>query len=44
MCIEPWRGVPAYDNIVDDFATKAELSELAAGRKYDTFFDITVSE
>lgn len=44
VCIEPWRGVPAYDNIVDDFATKAELLEIPAGRKYDTFFDITVSE
>ncbi len=44
VCIEPWHGVPAYDNIVDDFATKAEFMELAEGNVYDTFFDITLSE
>ena len=44
VCIEPWHGVPAYDKVVDDFATKEELMDLAPDKTYNTFFDITVSE
>ncbi len=44
VCIEPWHGVPAYDGKIDDFATKNEMMHLDAGKSYETYFDVTVSE
>ena len=28
LCIEPWCGLPAYDGIVDDFASKCDMFRL----------------
>lgn len=44
VCIEPWHGVPAIDNVVDDFSTKRELMRIAPNKTYTTFIDITVNE
>ena len=44
VCIEPWCGVPAIDGVVDDFATKVEMSHLAKGESFSTYFDITITE
>lgn len=44
VCIEPWNGVPALDGKVDDFATKLEMTHLAAGEVYTNAFEITVTE
>ena len=44
ICIEPWHGIPSYDGITDDFATKNEFIHLADGEKYNFAFDISVSE
>lgn len=34
VCIEPWTSLPAYDNEVDDLATKRDMFKLAAGMSY----------
>lgn len=44
ICIEPWAGVPAIEGKTDDFATKKEFFHIRNGEKFDTYFDITVSE
>ena len=31
ICIEPWTGLPSFDGIVDDLATKSDLFRLPAG-------------
>ena len=33
ICIEPWTGLPSFDGIVDDLATKSDLFRLPAGEK-----------
>lgn len=31
LCIEPWNGLPSYDGVDDDFATRPNMLRLAAG-------------
>lgn len=33
ICIEPWTGLPSFDGIVDDLATKSDLFRLPAGEE-----------
>ncbi len=33
VCIEPWCGLPSYDGVVDDLATKSELFRIQPGRE-----------
>ena len=44
ICIEPWHGVPAIDNVVDDFDTKLELMRLNSKKTYKTFIEVAVNE
>lgn len=44
LCIEPWHGICPVAGKVDDFATKAEMVRLPAGKTYSTWFDIRVDE
>lgn len=40
VCIEPWRGVPAYNGIVDDLETKRDMLTLEENGVYRTQLDI----
>ena len=31
LCIEPWSGLPSYDGVPDDFATRSDMVRLAPG-------------
>lgn len=31
LCIEPWAGLPSYDGVTDDFATRPNMVRLAPG-------------
>lgn len=31
VCIEPWCGLPSYDGVVEDFATRSDMFRLAPG-------------
>lgn len=31
LCIEPWRGLPSYDGVDDDFSTRPHMDRLAPG-------------
>lgn len=31
LCIEPWCGLPSYDGVIDDFATRPNMIRLAPG-------------
>jgi galactose mutarotase-like enzyme len=31
LCIEPWAGLPSYDGVADDFATRPNMARLAPG-------------
>lgn len=42
VCIEPWRGVPSDDGVIDDFATKREMIHLAPGAVYENAMEITL--
>ena len=44
VCIEPWSGVPAYDQKVDDFATKNLFTHLKKGETYTNNFSVTIVE
>ena len=44
VCIEPWCSIPSVDGIVDDFATKKEMTHLKKGERYTNAFEITVNE
>ncbi len=44
VCIEPWHGIPAFEEKTDDFATKNEFIHLKDGENYTFSFDISVSE
>lgn len=44
VCIEPWCSVPSPDGVVDDFATKREMTHLKKGERYTNAFEITVNE
>lgn len=40
LCIEPWCGVPAYDGVIDDLETKAEMFRLSPGESRDIGYTI----
>ena len=40
ICIEPWRGVPAYYKKIDDLETKRDMLVLNPGEEYKTHIDI----
>lgn len=44
VCIEPWCSVPSPDGVIDDFATKKELTHLKKGESYTNAFEITICE
>lgn len=44
VCIEPWCSVPSPDGVIDDFATKKELTHLKKGETYTNTFEITINE
>lgn len=33
MCIEPWYGLPAFDDVVDDFDKKTDMFRMASGEE-----------
>lgn len=42
VCIEPWRGSPALEGIVDDLMTKPDMTRLPRGESSEFRFDITI--
>lgn len=42
LCIEPWIGLPAYVEQVDELTTKHEMLHLQPGDTYNNTFSITV--
>lgn len=42
VCIEPWSSIPSYDQIIDDFDTKEDMTHLESGKSYTNGFDITI--
>lgn len=44
VCIEPWHGIPADDQVIDKFEEKRELMTLKKGKKYTSYINITVNE
>ena len=42
LCIEPWNGLPADQDVVDDMATKKYMNRLEPGKSEDFGFDITI--
>ena len=42
VCIEPWRGVPSDDGVIDDFDTKREMIRLAPNGTYENEMEITL--
>ena len=44
VCIEPWVSLPSRQDIVEDFAFKADLLRLAPGEEYTNEWKITVTD
>ena len=44
VCIEPWVSLPSRQDIVEDFAFKADLLHLAPGEEYTNEWKITVTD
>ena len=44
VCMEPWHGVPAYQDKIDDMETKNEIMHLPVGEKYSNYFEVTITE
>ncbi len=42
LCIEPWTGLPAYFEVIDDFETKRDMFSLKTGEEKNISFDFTV--
>ena len=42
VCIEPWTSIPAFQDIVDDLETKAEMTHLAIGGEYTASYSIVI--
>ncbi len=42
ICIEPWTSVPSPDGVIDDLATKKQMTRLEAGGEHMMSFDITI--
>lgn len=42
VCIEPWTSLPAYDGVVDDFATKRDMFVLSPLATYELIWSVTV--
>lgn len=40
VCMEPWAGIPSYDGIKDDIATKEKMVRLSPRDSYDFSYDI----
>ena len=44
LCIEPWGGLPSYDGVPDDFATRPNMVRLAPGTETTLRFSIEFHE
>ena len=44
LCIEPWHGVPADEGQTDNLATKRQIIQLPAKRKYRNSYIIKINE
>ncbi len=42
VCIEPWLGIPGYEDKIDAFETKRDMIHLEAGKEFETGFSITI--
>lgn len=42
VCIEPWSSLPSRQDVVEEFACKSDLVQLAADNTYETAWTITV--
>lgn len=44
ICIEPWHGIPAIQDVIDDFDTKRDMMHLKPNSSYSSYIDIEVNE
>ena len=42
LCIEPWTGIPARQDVVEDLGCKSDLIPLLPGECYVNRWEITV--
>ena len=42
LCIEPWRSLPARQDVVEDFGCKSDLIHLLPGKTYTNTWSITI--